>query len=193
MAELKRISSFYSDLEEFIPFEHRRFTGRNAIFQAMSDTMEGIETKLYDLRTATTFSTSSGVQLDLWGFLAGEPRAGLTDSEYRRVIATAWRAKHTHGDTASVTELWQQAMAPCTVELERGSKNLYELYAYREGGGFLPEYLSARLARTVRNACPVGTVVLYEAVASNYVGDVDRIAAPLPAPKPGRGFALKEW
>jgi len=53
--------------------------------------------------------------------------------------------------------------------------------------------VSARLARVVRRACPVGSVVLYEAVGSNYVGDVDRIAAPLPAPKPGRGFALKEW
>jgi len=193
MAEPKRISSFYSDLEEFIPFEHRRFTGRNAIFQAMSNTVEGIETKLYDLRTAATFSTSSGKELDFWGFLAGEPRAGLKDADYRRVVAAAWRAKHVHGDTASVTELWRQAMEPCTVELERGSKNLIELYAYREDADFLPESVSARLARVVRRACPVGSVVLYEAVGSNYVGDVDRIAAPLPAPKPGRGFALKEW
>ena len=193
MAEPKRISSFYSDLEEFIPFEHRRFTGRNAIFQAMSNTMEGIETKLYDLRLAATFSTSSGKELDFWGFLAGEPRGGLTDSQYRRVIGAAMRAKHVDGNVSSITELWQFAMAPCTVEFERGAKNLMELYAYREGADFLPESVSARLARVVRRACPVGSVVLYEAVGSNYVGDVDRIAAPLPAPKPGRGFALKEW
>ncbi len=193
MAEVKRISSFYEDLKAAIPFEHRRFEGRNAIFQAMSDSIEGLETKLYDLRIAANFSTSTGQQLDFWGFLAGEPRGGLEDADYRRVVASAWRAKHVHGDTASVIELWQYAMRPCIVELERGPKNLVELYAYREDADFLPENVVGRLAAIVREACPVGTVVLYEAVASNYVGDVDRIAAPLPVPKPGRGFALKEW
>lgn len=57
-----------------------------AIFTALLGPTQSIEDVLYQLLTERTIDTAVGAQLDALGTLVGQPRNGMVDEDYRRLV-----------------------------------------------------------------------------------------------------------
>lgn len=68
-----------------LPFRLRQ-PGISALAQAIGSEVQALEDDIFDLVESSSINVAKGAMLDRWGAYVGEPRLGLTDDVWRRVI-----------------------------------------------------------------------------------------------------------
>lgn len=74
------------------------------------------EDDLFDLYVSQTVDEAQGALLDRWGAIVGEPRGGLGDDDYRRIIRVKLQAQKTGGSPPQMAEV-VRALFPDLTEL----------------------------------------------------------------------------
>jgi hypothetical protein len=77
------------------------------ILSALVSQVQDLENLTYSTIVDRYYSTASGVNLDAWGVIVGEPRDGLTDEEYRRFIEARIQTNKTSGDIPTLLTVAQ--------------------------------------------------------------------------------------
>lgn len=99
-----------------LPSRYRGKPRVEALVKAFAVGVQAFEDDAFDLLVSTHFGGASGKTLDLWGKLVGQQRLGLTDAEYRNMIAVRIFANNCHSTLDDVIFILQQTTAPSTVE-----------------------------------------------------------------------------
>ena len=156
-----------------------------AALAALLQEVEDITT--WDLRFALQIEGATGAWLDLFGAIAGEPRGGRGDEEYRRSITARVQINASQGERERLIRIAQLLTSANAVQIST---------AYPAGYTMLiatPDDLDAaqlsRVRRALEDATAAGVIV--DLVHST--GDLDAVfrfdASPMPAlGDPGDGM-----
>lgn len=178
-------------VDEFTPLHHSSKPGRKGFLTAVSRLFQHLEDSVFDAYVGNSLDHAKGKVLDFYGFLAGVPRAGLTDYWYRFLIKAAYQAKRCTGSVNELILLWKTAAAdPTYVEFTRYKKNCIILTAWRDRP--LPYDYARRAAELVAGACPIGSVVLLESPLV-FVGSSLRTYAPFAATVTSSALPARVW
>lgn len=186
---MEHISDHEARVDELLPLTHRIRSGRLGAARAIGRTFQHLEDNIYDLYMSFVFELASGWTLDFWGWFAGEPRGGLNDILYKRLIRVALAAKYTSGNKDDYIRLWALATGG-HVEFFAYPHKTVLLQAWVDE--WMPPAYARRVAVAVRRGCPISTVVLSETLR-RYVGDPSRLTAPLPAVPATGAAGAKVW
>lgn len=78
-----------------------------ALTEAVGATCQTVEDAAFDFATGMPFSVATGAALDWWGALVGQPRLGLVDADYRRVIAARILVNRCDGSVDAISKIVQ--------------------------------------------------------------------------------------
>jgi hypothetical protein len=84
--EIQQITDYTINLELLLE-QYKNSTKLNGLIDSSSDQADDLETALFEIRDLFYLATAEGIQLDIIGSIFGVDRNGLSDSEYRDLIA----------------------------------------------------------------------------------------------------------
>lgn len=133
-----------------------------ALLKAMLGPCNDIETALQALLIQRTIDTAVGAQLDIIGRIVGQPRLGLSDTDYRRYCKVKIKAENSGGvieDLISVCVLILDVslVAPLTVTTQQPATVVIQHFA-----GALNDTLAATCYSFLRTAGAGGVRVIFE-------------------------------
>ena len=135
-----------------------------ALFRAFSTPVQSLEDLMLGVSAENSIDAGSGVTLDIWGRLVGEPRGGLNDATYRRIIKGKVRASRSDGTYEYILALFRLLVGENgEVELRTTSPATL-LIVYKRGQG-LSMTMRQRIAYLVRLALPLGVQIDFLSVA----------------------------
>lgn len=136
-----------------------------ALARQLADSVQEVETALWDLIDRTALDTADGVWLEGLGRIVGENREGSTDAEFRRFIRARIAANRSAGtveNILSVLYAWNGGtLAMTVVDLVPAGIELTFPSAFT--ADHLPRLI--RLLESTR-AAGVGTMLIYQHVAN---------------------------
>lgn len=97
--------------------QFREKTRIEALITALAFGVQTLEDELFDFVTSTTVDFATGDLLDRLGFIVGEQRLGLTDTEYRRILRVRIAANRSSGTRDELISIFQQATSATEVRL----------------------------------------------------------------------------
>lgn len=97
MAEVEYIGDHADQVPTKLRSVFRNKPRLGALAKALGTAVQVFEDAFASVGSDTALDGATGVVLDLWGRLVGEERSGLTDAEYRRVIAARTLANRSKG------------------------------------------------------------------------------------------------
>ena len=149
-----------------------------SIVRALAAGAQATEDDIFGLLVSTTFTAATNNDLDQWGALVGEDRAGLNDADYRRMIGARILANRSRGTRDELIKILQIVTAPSVVILTDVYPACFQFVIRRA------DYMTAGHARRVgalmRSIKPAGVAMLLFEAADGYFGyDPDPDAEPL--------------
>lgn len=147
-------------LREWLATPWKNRAGIGALLDTIADSIQSVDDEIVGMNHGLIFSQAEGEYLDYWGELVNQPREGLTDHWYRRLVRTAFLARRSDGTRESVIAIWQAATEDSVVEYRYASPNGIVLTAWRSD--YLPDGYARRAAEIVRAAAPTAAVDLIE-------------------------------
>jgi hypothetical protein len=126
-----------------------------ALVSALVGTMQPLEAALWDLFTKRQLATAFGAQLDALGVIVGQPRNGLSDSDYARYLNARVAANASDGrieDLISVTRLVLNDVAT-TITIARPGVAAVEVIVT---GDLIADALAAIVISFLRDARDAG-------------------------------------
>lgn len=130
-----------------------------AIVAAVAAVWQCVEDTSNSASSGIDFAHASSHVLDLWGRLVREPRGGLDDIQYRRVIDARILANRSKGTTDELIEIAKLAAYPGDVVEFFRFPNASAILQVVSSTTPTPQYL-ARLRRIIRDAKPAGVSVV---------------------------------
>ena len=150
-----------------IPSQFRQGPRWQAFMAAAGLGVQTMEDLFFDLIVSRTLPSSKGAQLDQWGDLVGEPRAGLPDDEYRPFISARIFANGATGTTDDFVFILLTTTEPSTVE----HRQVFPACAAFEilRAEFMTEPRRRKVARLMEDVRPAGVCFqIVEASASPF-------------------------
>jgi len=121
------VAQAVASLSQYEQENHPNEVGTIELFSAR---WQGVEDALWERFTRRGLSDAVGAELDLWGVLLAEPRAGLLDDDYRRILGAVILARTSDGSNDRLAQIAQVAAGasqvrtfdlwPPTVRVEYG-------------------------------------------------------------------------
>lgn len=139
-------------------FQDRAQPRIRALIQALGDGVQVVEDQIMDLSVGRVLSLATGVQLDRWGDLVGEPRGALLDVDFRRFIRARILVNVCNGtpdELIAIYELVMDAQRVCFTM--PGAPAFFCLTAIR--GSWLSTGLRRRVRRLMGDARPAGVAM----------------------------------
>lgn len=138
--------------------QHRRSPRIVALVESLMGEAQLVEDIAFDLIVSTAIEVATDYELDLWGVIVGEPRGGLTDSEYRPFVQARIQANICNGDIDSVIGVFQTLMQDGAVRYFPQYPAGYTL----EGdvlGASLSTEVQGRIRTVMKDVSPAGVTV----------------------------------
>ena len=136
-------------------FQDRSAPRIRALARALGEGFQLQEDQSMDLLQGRLLSLSTGIQLDRWGGIVGEPRGLLGDDDYRRFIEARILVNTCKGTSDELIAIWKLVMDSERVRLVMpGAPAFFSLEAIRPN--FLGEGLRRRVRRIMADAKPAG-------------------------------------
>jgi len=95
-----------------LPGQDREKTVVVAIMQAFGEVCQRLEDAVFDFATGGTFLTATGAMLDKWGAIVNQPRLGLVDADYRRIIGAKILIDRCNGGMDAIPKIVQVIAGP---------------------------------------------------------------------------------
>lgn len=144
-----------------------RGEANGALLAALGEGAQLHEDIAFDLVAGTTLDGSTGDALDKWGELVGEPRLGLSDSEYRPFIKARMLVNRCDGTTDALLELLAVAAGPDATAYHTTTAPGAVFTVARSS--FLSAASRRRVARLMLSAAPAGRpIVVVEALSGGF-------------------------
>ena len=148
-----------------------------AAVRAVAYMIQTFEDEKFDLIMAQYIDTAHGALLDQWGDLVGEPRDGLDDDPYRRIIKGKFLTLTSRSDEDRIIRLAQALTAPSIVESRSLPKRALAVSIFRDA--YLPLAYARRVARLLRLNRPRGYAMEITEAVTTHAGFLGRTAEPL--------------
>ena len=93
----------------------------------LGDTVQDLEDAIWEVLVERYIAAAEGVQLDQWGVVLGRPRAGLSDTDYRRVLAVWQGALRSQGRRPQIIEAIDGAVSPTAMRYHELTHATYQV------------------------------------------------------------------
>jgi hypothetical protein len=149
-----------------------------ALVRALASGAQALEDDVFGVLTSTTFTAATNTDLDHWGILVGEERAGLNDTDYRAMIGARILANRSRGTRDELIQILQIITAPSVVVLTDVFPACFQFVIRR--ATYMADNHARRVGRLMRSIKPAGVAMLLFEAADGYYGhDPDLEALPL--------------
>jgi hypothetical protein len=109
---LTYLPNLASDVVDRLPGQDRDKAVVVAIMQAFGEVCQRLEDSVFDFATGGTFLTATGAMLDKWGAIVNQPRLGLVDADYRRIIGAKILIDRCPGGMDAIAKIVQVIAGP---------------------------------------------------------------------------------
>lgn len=147
-----------------------------AAVRAVAHMIQTFEKEKFDLILAQYIDNAHGAFLDQWGALVGEPREGLGDEPYRRIIKGKFLSVVSRSDENRIIELAQALTSPSIVESRSLPKRTLSVAIFRDA--YMPTAYARRVARILRLNRPRGYAMEITEAVTTHAGFLERTAEP---------------
>ena len=138
----------------------------NAVYQATAVVCQTVEDAVFDLVTGMQFDYATDTMLDRWGAIVCQPRLGMTDLDYHRLIGARIRVNNCVGTINEMaTILGIMAQGPAWI-----ASNVPMIYAANYLAVGISGNLRRAIARNMTDIKPLGVkMMLIEGTSGSLV------------------------
>jgi|6_EtaG_2_1085325.scaffolds.fasta_scaffold01055_2 hypothetical protein len=87
------------------------YVNLRGVISIFAEAVQEIEDLLYSMISDTTLDMAAGATLDMWGALLNEPREGLSDIEYKKLIYTRGATRNSPGTAEDLFYIFNRLSA----------------------------------------------------------------------------------
>lgn len=175
MAEWTTVTDYDERARDRMLSQWREAPRIQSLLEAAAACCQTLEGEIDDLITQRTLANATGDNLDQYGNLIGEQRLGLTDDEYRVIIAARILINNSESTADDVFAIFKQLLnevnPPTTAtvfDYQEYYPKLVCMRAHRETA--ISDVFAGRVSVMMELARPIGTAFLLTEAPSGYLG-----------------------